>query len=62
MSVPFGGRYREIVNTDAKWYGGSDVGNEGGVDAVEAPWHNRQFSISATLPPLGCVLFEWAPG
>ena len=59
LGVPLGGRYREIVNTDAKWYGGSDVGNVGGVDATEAPWHNRPFSIEATLPPLGCVIFEW---
>jgi len=62
LGVPYGGRYREIVNTDAKWYGGSDVGNEGGVDAIGAPWHNRPFSIAVTLPPLGCVIFEWAAG
>jgi 1,4-alpha-glucan branching enzyme len=42
--------------------GGSGVGNQGGVDAVEAPWHNRPCSIAATLPPLGCVLFEWVRG
>ena len=62
LGVPEGGRYREIVNTDAEWYGGSGVGNQGGVDAVQAPWHNRPYSIAATLPPLGCVLFEWVRG
>jgi 1,4-alpha-glucan branching enzyme len=59
LGVPAGGRWRELLNTDAGWYGGSDVGNQGGVDAVAAPWHNRPFSIAVTLPPLGCVLFEW---
>jgi 1,4-alpha-glucan branching enzyme len=62
LGVPAGGRYREILNTDAGWYGGSGVGNQGGVDAVEAPWHNRPYSIAATLPPLGCVLFERVRG
>ena len=59
LGVPNAGRYRELINTDAKWYGGSDVGNQGGVDASAAPWHNRPFSIEVTLPPLGCVIFEW---
>ncbi len=62
LGVPEAGRYREIINTDADVYGGSGIGNQGGVDAVRAPWHNRACSIAATLPPLGCVIFEWVRG
>ena len=62
IGVPRSGRYREIVNTDAAWYGGSDVGNGGGLSAIEAPCHGRAYSIAATLPPLGCVMLEWVPG
>jgi 1,4-alpha-glucan branching enzyme len=62
IGVPQPGRYREIINTDAAWYGGSGVGNAGAASAVEAPWHGRAYSIVATLPPLGCVLLEWARG
>jgi 1,4-alpha-glucan branching enzyme len=58
LGVPNAGRYREILNTDAKWYGGSDIGNAGGVDAEHSPWHGRPHSIAVTLPPLACVLFE----
>ena len=42
IPVPAGGFWREIVNTDAHPYGGSGVGNLGGVDAVPVPL--RQFS------------------
>jgi 1,4-alpha-glucan branching enzyme len=59
LGVPHGGWYREILNTDAAIYGGSNIGNGGGLPAVAAPCHGREYSVSATLPPLGCVLFEW---
>jgi 1,4-alpha-glucan branching enzyme len=62
IGVPRPGWYREIINTDAAWYGGSDVGNAGGLTAIEAPCHGRAYSIAATLPPLGCVLLEWVRG
>ena len=62
IGVPQPGWYREIINTDAAWYGGSDVGNGGGVTAIEAPCHGRAYSIAATLPPLSCVLLEWVRG
>jgi len=61
IGVPRAGRYREIVNTDAAWYGGSNLGNGGGVDAVAAPCHGRAYSLTITLPPLACVMFAWQP-
>ena len=59
IGLPQGGRYREVFNSDAACYGGSGLGNAGGVDAVAAPWHGRPWSATVTLPPLACVLFEW---
>ncbi|MBY8853970.1 alpha amylase C-terminal domain-containing protein, partial [Saccharothrix sp. MB29] len=39
VGLPSAGRWREVVNTDSGAYGGSGVGNLGGVDAEERPWH-----------------------
>ena len=50
------GRWREILNSDAALYGGSNVGNLGGVVADATPWHGRACSAAVQLPPLGCVL------
>jgi 1,4-alpha-glucan branching enzyme len=56
VGVPIAGAWREVLNSDARMYGGSDVGNGGRVESVEVPWHGRPNSISLTLPPLGMVL------
>jgi 1,4-alpha-glucan branching enzyme len=55
VPLPAGGRWREVVNTDAVEYGGSGVGNLGGVDAVDEPLHGRPWSAGVTLPPLAAV-------
>ncbi len=57
IGVPRPGHYREIINTDSAWYGGSNLGNAGGLDAVSAPCHGREYSLAVTLPPLACVMF-----
>jgi 1,4-alpha-glucan branching enzyme len=57
IGLPRPGRWREIVNTDAEGYGGSGVGNWGGVEAVEEPWHGQPYSATITAPPLGTVWF-----
>ena len=51
-------RWREALNTDARAYGGSDVGNLGGVEAEAVPWHDQPFSAEVTLPPLGVVWLQ----
>ena len=58
IGVPRAGAYREIFNSDAAMFGGSNVGNCGGVTAGEIPDHGRPASMSITLPPLGVVLFK----
>jgi 1,4-alpha-glucan branching enzyme len=55
IGLPRAGRWREILNTDAAIYGGSGVGNLGGIEAVEEPWHGRPASAIITLPPLGVL-------
>jgi 1,4-alpha-glucan branching enzyme len=58
LGVNFPGLYREIVNTDAKEYGGSGQGNLGEVDASPAPHRGRLYSLNVTLPPLAAVFFK----
>jgi 1,4-alpha-glucan branching enzyme len=56
IGAPHGGFWREALNSDATEYGGSGMGNRGGVDADPWPQHGRPFSLALTLPPLS-VLF-----
>jgi len=58
VGVPESGYWREIFNSDAKVYGGSDVGNGGGRSAEAIPFHGRPYSLSLTLPPLAAVFFK----
>ncbi|MGH2378115.1 MAG: 1,4-alpha-glucan branching protein GlgB [Candidatus Limnocylindria bacterium] len=55
LGVPRGGRWTEIVNTDARDYGGSGVGNAGGAQAVPFGSHGRPYSLTLELPPLAAV-------
>ncbi len=55
LGLPFAGRWREILNTDASLYGGSGVGNLGEVVATEEPWHGQPASALLQLPPQGVV-------
>ena len=57
IGVPFGGFWKEVLNSDAVEYGGSGVGNLGGVEAERIPAHGRSCSLPLTLPPLGVVVF-----
>jgi 1,4-alpha-glucan branching enzyme len=55
VGVPIGGRWSELLNSDAESYGGSGQGNAGGVDADAAAMHGREHSLALVLPPLGAV-------
>jgi 1,4-alpha-glucan branching enzyme len=61
VGVPHGGFWREVLNSDAREYGGSGWGNLGGAEAEPVPWHGRPCSLLATLPPLAAVFFEPGP-
>ncbi|HVK55151.1 MAG TPA: 1,4-alpha-glucan branching protein GlgB [Burkholderiales bacterium] len=61
IGVPMPGRYREILNTDSMFYGGGNVGNEGGVlQSEHTPTHGRPYSLSLILPPLATLYLEWS--
>ena len=55
VGVPVHGLYREVLNSDSGFYGGSDVGNGGVVHSDPIPWHGQPHSLLLTLPPLGAV-------
>jgi 1,4-alpha-glucan branching enzyme len=55
LGLPAPGRWSELLNTDASEWGGSGVGNWGGVDTEEMPWHGQRWSAAVTLPPLGVL-------
>jgi len=58
VGVPHGGYWREMLNSDAREYAGSGMGNLGGVHAEEIPTHGRPFSLKLTLPPLAALFFK----
>lgn len=58
FGVPAPGFYREVMNSDSELYGGSNMGNYGGVEAEEVPAHGYPYSLSVTLPPLAMVAFK----
>ena len=55
LGLPYGGRWREVINTDADVYGGSGVGNAGAVHAEDVPWHGLPYSAIVRVPPLGAL-------
>ncbi|HEV3381551.1 MAG TPA: 1,4-alpha-glucan branching protein GlgB [Trebonia sp.] len=55
VGLPLAGRWREVLNTDSSIYGGSGVGNMGGVNAIPKPWHGRPASATLTIPPMGVI-------
>ncbi|MCC6669635.1 MAG: 1,4-alpha-glucan branching protein GlgB [Planctomycetes bacterium] len=55
VGVARDGLWREVLNSDARDYGGSGVGNLGAVRAEPVAWHGRSHSLPLTLPPLGVI-------
>ncbi len=58
IGVPFGGQWCELLNSDAKVYGGGGAGNEGAVQATATPMHGRPCALALTLPPLGALFLK----
>jgi 1,4-alpha-glucan branching enzyme len=55
IGLPRGGDWREALNTDSVHYGGSNVGNLGGVSAEPVSWHGQAVSAALSLPPLATI-------
>jgi 1,4-alpha-glucan branching enzyme len=60
VGVPAGGLWKELLNSDAKEYGGHGLGNLGAAKALAEPLHGRSHSLRLTLPPLGVLVFKRA--
>ena len=58
VGVPAPGSYHERFNSDSGYYGGSDVGNQGQVEAEAIPCSGRPWSISLSLPPLAGIVLQ----
>ena len=58
VGVPFGGRWSEVINSDADTYAGSNYGNGGEVFAQDEPRHGQPASLSLNLPPLGVLILR----
>jgi 1,4-alpha-glucan branching enzyme len=58
IGVPVSGYYKEVLNSDAEIYGGSNKGNCGGLRAQEYSCQGRPFSLELTVPPLATVVFK----
>jgi len=58
LGVPHAGHWQELLNTDAADYGGSGIGNYGGVATDDTPAHGRPHSVCLSLPPLSTMFFR----
>ncbi len=58
IGVPLLGFYQELLNSDSEIYGGSNIGNRGGVHAEEVSHHGQPYSIMIEFPPLATVVFK----
>jgi 1,4-alpha-glucan branching enzyme len=58
VGVPRPGYYRELLNSDAGAYGGSNLGNDGGAWAEPRPWQGQPHSVALTLPPLAVLVLK----
>ncbi len=58
VGLPIPGAYSELLNSDATEYGGSGVGNQGGISAELTPWQGQPCSALLTLPPLGVLYLK----
>ena len=61
VGVPRAGFWREVINTNSAYYGGTGIGNDGGRATEERPWDGLAQSIPVTLPPLSACIFKWSP-
>lgn len=58
IGVPQRCYYRELLNSDSRLYGGSDLGNSGGVHSEDMPWHGQPFSVTLIIPPLSVLYLK----
>jgi len=62
VGAPYGGMWCEVLNSDARTYGGSGYGNLGTVEAAPVPYHGQPYSLTLMVPPLAVIFFTSPPG
>jgi 1,4-alpha-glucan branching enzyme len=60
IGVPRRGWWREVINSNSEFYGGSGLGNDGGRNTADEPRDGYTQSLELTLPPLTTLLFKWS--
>ncbi len=58
VGVPAAGTYRELLNSDSEYYGGSNIGNGRGLTAQQQDMHGLPYALCLDLPPLGAVVLR----
>ena len=61
VGVPFAGKYKEILNSDSKEFGGNGLGNSRVKTAKKLEWDEREYSIEIHIPPMSCLVFSCTP-
>jgi 1,4-alpha-glucan branching enzyme len=56
IGVPVSGQYKEVLNTDASYYSGSNISNGNHIQSENVGWMNQHHSISVTIPPLAGIV------
>ena len=61
VGVPYEGKYKEILNTDARIYGGQDIVNKKVCSTVETEWDGKPYAIDMVSAPLSISIFSYTP-
>ena len=59
IGIPVSGKLKEIFNSDAKAFGGSDVSNKKQITIKKDPWNGKDYSAEVTLSPLSVTIFQF---
>ena len=59
VGVPRRGWWKEVINSNSEYYGGSGLGNDGGRESEDVQRDGYTQSIDIKLPPLTTVVFKW---
>ncbi|HTY26168.1 MAG TPA: 1,4-alpha-glucan branching protein GlgB [Desulfomonilaceae bacterium] len=58
VGVPEPGMFREVINSDSEYYGGSNVGNGEIISTISGPQHGYDQYLNLVLPPLACIILR----
>jgi 1,4-alpha-glucan branching enzyme len=58
IGAPYEGEWIEILNSDAKEYGGDGYGNQGKAFTQAKPFHEQPYTLNLTLPPLSAIFLK----